>query len=158
MVEFLPGKTTSRTMSAGCFVGRRTRTFRSRACTPLYERGTANGLAGLRILNPKQMREDRTARWRGIAALHVPQEGIVDYSKSLRDAGRATSTGKSSPMQRSPRYAASAVNGSPIRPLANIAAMVLVNCTGLFADRTAQLAGETRVTRIVPVSAASITA
>ena len=46
----------------------------------LYERGTANGLAGLRVLNPEQMREVEP-HVGGIAALHVPEEGIVDYKR-----------------------------------------------------------------------------
>ena len=44
----------------------------------LLERGTANGLKGLRKLGREQIREiePHTA---GLAAIHVPEEGIVDY-------------------------------------------------------------------------------
>jgi len=44
----------------------------------LWERGNANGLAGLRKLTPEQIREIEPHA-AGLAAIHVPQEGIVDY-------------------------------------------------------------------------------
>ena len=44
----------------------------------LLERGTANGLKGLRKLAPEQIREIE-AHAAGLAAIHVPEEGIVDY-------------------------------------------------------------------------------
>src|ERR1035438_6848393 len=46
----------------------------------LHERGTQNGLAGMRLLNREQMREIEP-HVGGVAGLHVPQEGIVDYAK-----------------------------------------------------------------------------
>ena len=46
----------------------------------LYERGTANGLEGLRWLSRDEMREIEP-HVGGVAALRVPQEGIVDYPK-----------------------------------------------------------------------------
>src|SRR5215831_12481316 len=44
----------------------------------LWERGNANGLIGLRKLNPQQIHEIEPHA-AGVAAIHVPQEGIVDY-------------------------------------------------------------------------------
>jgi len=44
----------------------------------LFERGTANGLKGLRKLGPEQIREIEPHA-AGLAAIHVPEEGIVDY-------------------------------------------------------------------------------
>ena len=46
----------------------------------LLERGTANGLEGLRRLGPEEMREIEP-HVGGVAALRVPQEGIVDYPR-----------------------------------------------------------------------------
>src|SRR5436190_13718328 len=46
----------------------------------LYDRGTRNGLEGLRKLTRQEMREIEP-HVGGIAALRVPQEGIVDYHK-----------------------------------------------------------------------------
>ena len=44
----------------------------------LWQRGNANGLQGLRKLTPEQIREIEPHA-AGIAGIHVPQEGIVDY-------------------------------------------------------------------------------
>ena len=44
----------------------------------LMERGRANGLKGLRKLSPEQIREIEPHA-AGLAAIHVPEEGIVDY-------------------------------------------------------------------------------
>src|SRR5271167_214801 len=44
----------------------------------LWERGNANGLLGLQKLNPAQIKEIEPHA-AGLAAIHVPQEGIVDY-------------------------------------------------------------------------------
>ena len=44
----------------------------------LHERGQKNGLQGLRLLHRPQMLEIEP-HVAGIAAVHVPQEGIVDY-------------------------------------------------------------------------------
>lgn len=44
----------------------------------LLDRGFANGLKGLRRLEPEQIREIEPHA-AGLAAIHVPEEGIVDY-------------------------------------------------------------------------------
>src|SRR2546427_13076387 len=46
----------------------------------LHERGRLNGLQGLKLLKPEQMREIEP-HVGGVAGLHVPQEGIADYPK-----------------------------------------------------------------------------
>jgi L-2-hydroxyglutarate oxidase len=46
----------------------------------LHERGKQNGLEGLRMLSAPEMREIEP-NVGGVAALRVPQEGIVDYAK-----------------------------------------------------------------------------
>ena len=56
----------------------------------LHERGRKNGLEGLRLLDREQMREIEP-HVGGMAALRVPQEGIVDYRRGVRSAGEARS-------------------------------------------------------------------
>src|SRR5579859_7943236 len=46
----------------------------------LHERGRQNGLEGIRMLGQSEMREIEP-HVGGVAALRVPQEGIVDYGK-----------------------------------------------------------------------------
>ncbi|MGH9721509.1 MAG: FAD-dependent oxidoreductase, partial [Bryobacteraceae bacterium] len=46
----------------------------------LHQRGIENGLEGLEMLTPDEMREIEP-HVAGVAALRVPQEGIVDYAQ-----------------------------------------------------------------------------
>ena len=66
----------------------------------LFERGMANGLQGLRKLGPEQIREIEPHA-AGLAAIHVPEEGIVDYAgvveamaKEIRTLGGEIRTGE----------------------------------------------------------------
>ena len=44
----------------------------------LFERGQANGLRGVRMLNPEQIRE-LEPHCQGLRGIHVPETGIADY-------------------------------------------------------------------------------
>ena len=46
----------------------------------LFERGQQNGLTGLRMLSGEELREIEPHA-AGLAAIHVPQEGIADYPR-----------------------------------------------------------------------------
>jgi L-2-hydroxyglutarate oxidase len=117
----------------------------------LHERGTANGLEGLRWLGPEQMREIEP-HVGGVAGLHVPQEGIVDYPavcnalvERLGARGTRVVIGaRVRKLRRSgPGWMAESTAGE-------FPADYIVNCAGLYCDRVLQLAGERRDTRIVP--------
>lgn len=117
----------------------------------LFERGSANGLRGLEMMGPEAIRE-REPNARGLQAIHVPEEGIVDYAKviealaaKVRAAGHRVLTGwQVTKIER---------RGREWR-LANGAeeefSDFIVNTAGLHCDRVSQLAGEPRETRIVP--------
>jgi L-2-hydroxyglutarate oxidase len=117
----------------------------------LHERGTANGLEGLRWMGPEEMREIEP-HVGGLAALRVPQEGIVDYAKVC-----ATLVAKLA--QRGAKVATAAratrirlLNGTWVveTPAGEFTGDFLINCAGLHCDRVAELAGEHRAVRIVP--------
>jgi L-2-hydroxyglutarate oxidase len=57
----------------------------------LYKRGIANGLRGLSWLGADEVRE-REPNIRSVAAVHVPEEGIIDYG-SVVEAMRAAIAG-----------------------------------------------------------------
>jgi len=66
----------------------------------LMERGVANGLKGLRKLSVDEIREIEPHA-AGLAAIHVPEEGIVDYAgvveamaKEIRNLGGEIKTGE----------------------------------------------------------------
>lgn len=117
----------------------------------LHERGQQNGLQGLRMLNRSQML-DIEPHAGGIAALHVPQEGIVDYGQVCRvmarkieeGGGRVVKGAKVTALRPRP-------GGWMVETTAGEwTADYLVNCGGLYCDRIAQMAGERRDVRIVP--------
>ena len=113
----------------------------------LMDRGTQNGLAGLRWLEPEAMREVEP-HVAGIAAVHVPEEGIAHYpavcrtlQRLIRESGGTVRTG--TPVSKIERAGSGwAVNGETFD--------FLINCAGLQSDRILAMAGERRTTRIVP--------
>ncbi len=113
----------------------------------LYDRGQRNGLRGLSWLGPQQMREIEP-HVAGVAAVRVPEEGIVDYpavcrtlQKLIIAGGGQVITGAA--VEELRRTSAGwAVNGRE--------AGFLVNAAGLHCDRVLALSGLKRSTRIVP--------
>jgi len=117
----------------------------------LEERGTANGLDGLRWLNREEMREIEP-HVGGVAALRVPQEGIVDYPRvcavlveKLDRAGASVVT--SARVNRLRRDGGGWVAETSA---GEYPADFLITCAGLYSDRMAQMAGERREARILP--------
>ncbi|SPF42298.1 L-2-hydroxyglutarate oxidase LhgO [Candidatus Sulfopaludibacter sp. SbA4] len=117
----------------------------------LKDRGAANGLEGLRRLRREEMREIEP-HVGGVAALRVPQEGIVDYAKVCETlvgklAGRGSRVVTSARVMRLRKTGAGWVAETAA---GEFAADFLINCAGLHCDRVSQLAGERREVRIVP--------
>jgi L-2-hydroxyglutarate oxidase len=117
----------------------------------LHERGQQNGLQGLKLLNLQEMREIEP-HVGGVAALRVPQEGIVDYPKvcealqsEIENAGGKVVTGACvTALSERP-------TGWMVRTTAGeFEADFVINCAGLHCDRVSELAGEKREVRIVP--------
>ena len=117
----------------------------------LQERGKANGLEGLRWLGSEEMREIEP-HVGGVAALRVPQEGIVDYAAVCAAmAGRLASRGvKVVTGARVMRLQQSSNGWTAETPAGAFQAGFLINCAGLHCDRVAELAGELREVRILP--------
>ena len=116
----------------------------------LYERGRANGLKGLEKFNRDQMREIEP-HVGGIAALKVPQEGIVDYPavvaalvKEIESlGGQVITNARVKHLRQSNLWNADTTAG-------DYSADWIINCAGLHSDRVSQLAGQRRDLRIVP--------
>lgn len=121
------------------------------ALAELERRGTANGLTGLRRLTADPMREIEP-HVHGIAALHVPQTGIVDYkavatafARKVTEAGsQVRTTTKFLSCTREPGGLVVETTAGPLRT------GLLVNCAGLQSDRVARLCGVDPGVRIVP--------
>ena len=116
----------------------------------LLERGTANGLTGLRLLNSEQIREFEPHA-AGAAALHVPQEGIVSYPavaqalvKEIETrGGQIEFSAKVTGFRQGSNWTIETTRG-------DFEAAFLINCAGLQCDRISRKAGATNPTRIVP--------
>lgn len=117
----------------------------------LLERGTANGLTGLRWLEPSEAAE-LEPHVRCVAAVHVPEEGIADYRavvltlvKEIERMGGTvrTSAGVSAVNRDGAGWRITTAAGE-------IRTRAFINCAGLHSDRVARMAGEDPPCRIVP--------
>jgi len=112
----------------------------------LFDRGTKNGLKNLRKLNREEMLKIEP-NVGGIEAIHVPQEGIVDYKKVIDKLSEIIIN-----------------NGHTIKLNSKVINIeknkvyttndsynydILINCTGLYSDRISKLTTNIK-SRIVP--------
>jgi L-2-hydroxyglutarate oxidase LhgO len=117
----------------------------------LFERGTANGVQGLALLDRDHLRaiEPHAA---AIRAIHSPTTSIVDYgevaqalARELLTQGTVIRTGaRVSAIQRTDEGFDLSTASGPIQ------ARRLVNCAGLYSDVVARLAGARPGVRIIP--------
>lgn len=121
------------------------------ALDTLWDRGQRNGLRDLRRLTPEELREIEP-NVSGVAAIRVPEEGIVDYpavcvalQKAIEARGGVIRTGSRVKEIREveSRWVVETTSG-------DYETDYLINCAGLFSDRVAELAGIERAVRIVP--------
>src|ERR1035437_6945321 len=117
----------------------------------LWERGNANGLQGLRKLTPAQIKEIEPHA-AGIAAIHVPQEGIVDYpgvceklGELIREAG-----GEIRLSTRVEKITRNSGGWTVETSAGDFPTKFVVTCGGLQADRLVRAAGQGSAAKIVP--------
>jgi len=117
----------------------------------LWQRGIANGLKGLRRLKPEQIREIEPHA-AGIAAIYVPQEGIVDYPAAceklgdlIRRAGGEIRLGAL--VQKT--FLKSGI-WTVVTGAGDFQTKFVITCGGLHSDRLARMAGQKPSAQIVP--------
>lgn len=117
----------------------------------LYQRGIANGVPGLRMVGPEELREIEP-HCTGIRAIHSPKTGIIDFTLVARAyAQQVTARGGEIRLNHEVtdirsargRYLLGTSGG-------DVEADAIVSCAGLYADRVARLTGAPDVPRIVP--------
>ncbi len=116
----------------------------------LLERGAANGVLGLQLLGPEQIREFEPHA-AGLAGIRVPQEGIVDYAavcaemvKQIRaKGGELEFDSEVTQLRRKSCWAICTKSG-------DYEADFLINCAGLHCDRVSRKAGSRDEAKIVP--------
>lgn len=117
----------------------------------LFERGVANGVPGLALIDPDRVRE-LEPHARALRAIHSPHTAIVDYgevaaalAKDLGARGVAIETGFR--VGAITRRAEGLLVADGAR---EVLARGLVNCAGLYSDRIARLAGARPDVQIIP--------
>jgi len=117
----------------------------------LERRGQANGLVGVRRLRAEEIR-DIEPHAAGIAALHVPETGIVDYPAVARAYGRKVEERGGTVWTGARVTAVRREQGGLVAETRRgaVACRLLVNCAGLQADRVAVLCGAAVDVRIIP--------
>ena len=117
----------------------------------LHRRGLANGVEGLEMLGPGELREIEP-NVEGVRSLHSPNTGIIDfvqvartYADKFRQAGGDILTDtRVLGIDRVGERLRLRTNRSPIQ------ARHLINCAGLHADRVARMMGVSPGVKIVP--------
>src|SRR5262245_61194711 len=121
------------------------------ALAELQRRGEANGLQGLRRLTAAELR-DHEPHVAGIAGLHVPETGIVDYvrvtqayARIVADRGGSIRTGMrvDKITRTAGEFVVQASHG-------DVHCKALINCGGLHADRITRLCGLDPQVKIIP--------
>jgi len=117
----------------------------------LWERGNANGLLGLRKLNPQQIREIEPHA-AGIAAIHVPQEGIVDYPGVCEKLGELIRKAGGEIRLKTRVLKIISEGGEQIieTSAGTFHAKFVVTCGGLHSDRLVKAAGQKPSAKIIP--------
>jgi len=117
----------------------------------LLERGQANGLKGLRKLGPEQIREIEPHA-AGLAAIHVPEEGIVDYGAvvaamagEIRRLGGEIKTG-----EQVERLEGSGGRWKIRSSVSEFETKQVVVCAGLHSDQVVSRSGMKPSAKIMP--------
>jgi L-2-hydroxyglutarate oxidase len=117
----------------------------------LEQRGRANGLEGMRRLGPEEIRE-LEPNVAGIAGLHVPQTGIVDYPRVIELLADEVRAAGGDILLGARVHRVRRTGGDLVLETARgaVTARALVNCAGLQSDRVARLCGVQPGLQIVP--------
>ena len=117
----------------------------------LLDRGFANGLKGLRRLEPEQIREIEPHA-AGLAAIHVPEEGIVDYGAVVTAmAAEIQILGGEVKTDQQVQSLQQVGSIWRVRTLSNeFEAKQIVACGGLHSDRLVSKSGMNPLAKIVP--------
>jgi (S)-2-hydroxyglutarate dehydrogenase len=116
----------------------------------IYRRGIENGLQGLRKLNGGEVKE-LEPHVAGIAGIHVPQTGIVDYRRVAQKYAEVfVSNGGTIELdQRVSEIKTTPTDVTVTTQKGGYQARLVVNCAGLYSDKIAALTSRVDV-RIIP--------
>lgn len=117
----------------------------------IHERGLANGLQNLQIVDDKTLKE-LEPNVRGISGIHVPQTGIINYSAVCQKLAELIQK------QGGKLYLGEAVKNLKVHDKTTtvftskqqVQAKLFINCAGLYSDKLALMEGPDPHVRIIP--------
>ena len=117
----------------------------------LRKRGEANGLAGVRVIGPEELREFEPHA-AGLRALVVPSTGITNYAAVCEKYAELISASGGTVMTSA---AATGIRRMPDEIVVEttrgaFSTTALINCAGLHSDRISRMAGDEPGVMIVP--------
>ena len=117
----------------------------------LFERGVANGVAGLEMIGPERLRE-LEPNCVGLEAIHSPATGIADYpAVALSYARDIEAGGGEIQLGRAVVGIDERSDGVTLTTTADeVQAVRVLACAGLHSDRVARLGGGARKPAIIP--------
>lgn len=117
----------------------------------LFERGTRNGVPGIRLIDAAELKEIEPHA-RGVKAIHSPETAIVDYVQVCQRIAEVLIRRGARILLGKRVTGIQTTNGSTevSGPGFAIGAGFLINCAGLYSDRVVSMTGATPPVRIVP--------
>lgn len=117
----------------------------------IHQRGIANGLQNLQIVDDKTLKE-LEPHVRGIAGIHVPQTGIINYTTVCQKLAELIQ------QKGGTIYLGEAVKNLKVHDKTTtvfttkqqVTAKLFINCAGLYSDKIALMEGPDPNVRIVP--------
>ena len=117
----------------------------------LYKRGLENGISDVRIIDSQELK-DLEPHATGIKAIHVPSMGIINYTSVVEELAKQI-------IKRGGKIKTKATVKGFVRKASECIVNtqtceyptgLVINCSGLYSDKIAQLAGENSSIRIIP--------
>jgi L-2-hydroxyglutarate oxidase len=117
----------------------------------LLERGKQNGLEGMKVLKQEELAEYEP-HVKGVAGIHVPQTGIVDYIKvSEKYAELIQKAGGEILLStKVVDISSNATSSTVVTNNATYQGKLIINCAGLYSDKIAKLTQEKLNVKIIP--------
>lgn len=117
----------------------------------LRKRGEANGLKGVRMIGPEELREIEPHA-RGLQALVVPSTGVTDYTLVCQKYAELIVENGATVFMKTPANAIKRSANEIVveTPTGEFSTKALINCAGLYSDRICRMAGDVTAVIIVP--------
>jgi L-2-hydroxyglutarate oxidase len=117
----------------------------------LRRRGEANGLTGVRLIGPEELREIEPHA-SGLQALVVPSTGVTDYALVCEKYAELITEGGGTVLISAAATGIRRMADEIVieTPRGAFSTSSLINCAGLFSDRISRMAGDDPEVMIVP--------